>query len=113
MRLPYNIPSFSLAAALIAMDNHQLLLGSVLRTLTERDKLIQELRHNLALKVWDSRANFIFIKIQALNLDSKIINQKLRESGTLVREINQGLRITVGTTEENERTLQRIQAVLS
>lgn len=113
VRLPYNIPSFSLAAALIAMDNHQLLLGSVLRTLTERDKLIQELRHNLALKVWDSRANFIFIKIQALNLDSKIINQKLRESGTLVREIHQGLRITVGTTEENERTLQRIQAVLS
>ncbi|CCH67942.1 Histidinol-phosphate aminotransferase [Richelia intracellularis HH01] len=113
VRLPYNIPSFSLAAALIAMENHKLLLGSVLQTLTERDKLIQELRLNIALKVWDSRANFIFIKTQALNLDVKTINLKLRESGTLVREIYQGLRITVGTPAENKRTLQRIKAILS
>ncbi|WP_052312131.1 histidinol-phosphate transaminase, partial [Richelia intracellularis] len=113
VRLPYNIPSFSLAAALIAMENHKLLLGSVLQTLTERDKLIQELRLNIALKVWDSRANFIFIKTQALNLDVKTINLKLRESGTLVREIYQGLRITVGTPAENKRTLQRIKSILS
>lgn len=118
VRLPYNLPSFSLAAALIAMRNRQLLLESVPQTLTERTKLIQALSQNQALKVWDSAANFIFLRLQSNNLasqgvDIKTIHQKLKASGTLVREINNGLRITIGTAAENIRTLKRIQAVLA
>ena len=118
VRLPYNLPSFSLAAALMAMKNRQLLLESVPQTLNEKTKLIQALRQNPALKVWDSAANFIFLRLQsnysvAQGADIKTIHQKLKNSGTLVREINNGLRITIGTAAENARTLKRIQAVLA
>jgi histidinol-phosphate aminotransferase len=112
VRLPYNLPSFSLAAALIAMENRQQLLASIPQTLAERSKLIQTLNQNPAIKVWDSVANFIFLQLQSPSLDIKTINQQLRISGTLVREINHGLRITIGTPAENSRTLQRIQAIL-
>ena len=78
VRLPYNIPSVSLAAALIIMENRQLLLGSVPQILTERAKLIQALSQNPNLKVWDSDANFIFVQLQSPNIDIKTINQKLR-----------------------------------
>ena len=118
VRLPYNLPSFSLAAALIAMKNRQLLLESVPQTLTERTKLIQALSQNQALQVWDSAANFIFLRLQphdwvSQSVDIKTIHQKLKTSGTLVREINNGLRITIGTAAENIRTLERIQAALA
>ncbi|CDN11439.1 Histidinol-phosphate aminotransferase [Richelia intracellularis] len=114
VRLPYNLPSVSLAAALIAMENRQLmLLESVPQILTERAKLIQALSQNANLKVWDSDANFIFVQLQSPNIDIKTINQKLRTSGTVVREIHEGLRITIGTPAENSRTLQRIEAIFS
>ncbi|MDJ0736199.1 MAG: histidinol-phosphate transaminase [Nostocaceae cyanobacterium] len=118
VRLPYNLPSFSIAAALIALEGRQLLLESIPQTLAQRAKLIETLSQNPALQVWDSAANFIFVRLQANSCDSqdanlKNLHQKLKENGTLVREINGGLRITVGTPEENTRTLQRIQATLA
>ncbi|MDJ0618950.1 MAG: histidinol-phosphate transaminase [Calothrix sp. MO_192.B10] len=118
VRLPYNLTSFSLAAALLVMKNRQVLLESIPQTLAERTKLIQALRQNPALKVWDSAANFIFSRLQAHDsvspsVDIKTIHQRLKASGTLVREINNGLRITVGTVEENVRTLKRMQAALA
>jgi histidinol-phosphate aminotransferase len=42
----------------------------------------------------------------------KVIHQNLKAAGTLVRQINGGLRITVGTPEENARTLNRLQVAL-
>ncbi len=118
VRLPYNLPSFSLAAALIALQNRQLLLESIPQTLAQRDKMLATLSQNPALQVWDSAANFIFVRLQAnsshppdFNLTN--LHQQLKTNGTLVRKINEGLRITVGTPEENTRTLERMAAILA
>lgn len=118
VRLPYNLPSFSIAGALIALQNRQILLDSIPQTLNERAKLTEVLSQNPKLFVAESAANFIFLRLQPNGSDSqnatlKSLHQQLKLSGTLVREISQGLRITIGTPEENLRTLNRIKTALA
>ncbi|MBD2296893.1 histidinol-phosphate transaminase [Anabaena sphaerica FACHB-251] len=118
VRLPYNLPSFSLAAALVALQNRQLLLSSIPQTLSERSKLISALSPHPALEITASDTNFIYLRLQPntyqpVDAALKSLNQKLRNEGTLVRLLPGGLRITVGTPEENTRTLTRLQAALA
>jgi len=118
VRLPYNLPSFSLAAALVTLQNRQLLLSSILQILNERDKLIATLSQYPALQVTDSAANFIYLRLKPDNSDAQdtalqSIHQQLRTSGTLVRLLKGGLRITIGTAEENSRTLERLKAAMT
>jgi len=118
IRLPYNLPTSSQAAALVALQNRHLLLESISQLLAERVKITQALVQQPALKVYKSAANFIFLQLKDTDgevgtNDSLIkLNQQLQASGTLVRQISGGLRITIGTPEENLRTLNRIQAAL-
>jgi len=118
VRLPYNLPSVSIAAALIALQNRQLLLKSIPQTLVERAKLIETLSQYPTLQVAESAANFIYLRLKPNALkqqDDYLINltQKLKTAGTLVRHISGGLRITIGTPEENLRTLSRLQTALT
>lgn len=118
VRLPYNLPSFSIAAALVALQNRTLLLESIPQTLSERAKLIEILSQQPELQINASAANFIYLRLKSNSLNSqdtvlKTFHQKLRKLGTLVRHISGGLRITVGTIEENARTVNRVQAVLA
>ena len=117
VRLPYNLPSFSIAGALVALQNRQILLESIPQTLSERAKLMEALSQLPELRIYTSAANFIFLSFQA-NVSAsqdaavKNLSQQLRSSGTLVREISNGLRITIGTPDENRRTLHRFEAAL-
>ncbi len=118
VRLPYNLPSFSIAAALVALQNHKLLLESIPETLTERAKLIETLSQLPEIKVWDSASNFIFLRLKEngsypQDTALKKLHQQLRANGTLVRKISAGLRITIGTSEENTRTLNRLKSALA
>jgi histidinol-phosphate aminotransferase len=118
VRLPYNLPSFSLAAALMALQNRQILLSTISPTLHERDKLIKVLSQHPALQVTESAANFVYLRLKPNTYDSpdvalKSLHQKLTTSGTLVRLLKGGLRITVGTVEENIRTLERLQGAMA
>lgn len=118
VRLPYNLPSFSIAAALIALQNRTLLLESIPQTLSERAKLVEILSQQPELQITASTANFIYLRLKPNGLNSqdaalKTFHQKLKTLGTLVRHISGGLRITVGTIEENARTVNRVQATLA
>lgn len=118
VRLPYNLPSFSIAAALVALQNRQLLLSSISQILTERGKLIQALSQYPALQVTASTANFIYLRLtpnDSIPQDTALnsLHQQLRHAGTLVRLLRGGLRITIGTNEENARTLNRLQAAVA
>ena len=118
VRLPYNLPSFSIAAALVALQNRTLLLESISQILNERAKLIEILSQQPELQITASAANFIYLRLKPNSFNSqdaalKTFHQKLRTLGTVVRHISPGLRITVGTIEENARTVNRVQAVLA
>ncbi|MBD2489233.1 histidinol-phosphate transaminase [Aulosira sp. FACHB-615] len=117
VRLPYNLPSFSLAAALVALQNRQLLLSSVTQTLNERHKLTAVLAQHPDLQVSDSAANFLYVRLKpngstTQNLTLQNLHQQLSNSGTLVRLLSEGLRITIGTPAENSRTWERLQAAI-
>ncbi|HIK54840.1 MAG TPA: histidinol-phosphate transaminase [Synechococcales cyanobacterium M55_K2018_004] len=120
VRLPYNLPSFSLAAAQLAMAHRNLLLQVIPQIVAEREKLYGAIAPHPALRVWKSDANFLFLRLQnpahtlseaaaEAALDHIFIS--LKQQGTLVRKTCGGLRITIGTPEENQRTWERLQKI--
>lgn len=116
VRLPYNLPSFSQVAAKVALQQRQLLFPLVEQTIAERARVYEILQSNDRLKVWQSQANFLYLRWQNNSQQDKIlaeITQKLKAAGTLVRHTGGGLRITIGTAAENDRTLARLKEVMN
>jgi histidinol-phosphate aminotransferase len=114
VRLPYNLPAFSQAAALSALHHRQELLSAIPKILSERARLAESLQQIPALRVWSSCGNFIFVRLQAdhanANATLQTICQQLKAQGTLIRHTSEGLRLTIGTPEENDRLLARLEA---
>lgn len=114
VRLPYNLPGFSQAAALLALHERQELLAAIEAILAERDRLQAALQLHPKLRVWPSAANFIYLRLQeAEGSTHQQLQQDLEARGTLVRHTGGGIRLTVGTRAENTRTLNRLQALLA
>jgi len=117
IRLPYNLPSFCQVAAEFALAQRQLLLAVIPEIISERAKLIAALTQYQKLQIWPSAANFVYLRVKAGEGESpqqehQQIMQHLKERGTLIRHTGGGLRITVGSPEENQRTVDRIAAIL-
>lgn len=112
LRLPYNLPSFSQAGALLALKHAPTLLATVEETIAERDRLYQSLLATCDLRLWPSAANFLYGRLPGETMAQQdrlktLVNQ-LKAQGTLIRHTGLGLRITVGSPAENQRTLQRL-----
>ncbi|MCU0568707.1 MAG: histidinol-phosphate transaminase [Oculatellaceae cyanobacterium Prado106] len=121
VRLPYNLPATTQAAALLALNHRQELLSVIPQILEGRSHLLQALSANPALQVFPSDANFLFVKLQPwvaeswnLEADAALTQlfQQLKAQGTLVRHISGGLRITIGSPAENQRTQARLTQIL-
>ena len=116
VRLPYNLPSFSQTAAKVALQQRQLLLPLVTEIIKERERVWSILKKESKLQVWQSKANFLYLRLQDISSDKHEnalaqITSKLKAEGTLIRHTGGGLRITIGTSAENNRTLERLTAV--
>ncbi len=114
VRLPYNLPSISLAAAQMVLQHRQSLLATIPETMSERDRLFGLLSQIDKLQVWRSDANFIYARIVGANPDlamTELVAQ-LKLQGTLIRHTGGGLRISIGSPAENDRTYQRIDRLL-
>lgn len=113
VRLPYNLPSFSQTAAKIALQQRQLLLPLVVKTIAERERVYPVLQQDSRFQVWQSQANFIYLRLKDSNNQDQMANvtESLKAQGTLIRHTGGGLRITIGTPEENNRTLERLTSL--
>lgn len=111
VRLPYNLPSFSQAAALLALHHAPEILAQVGEVQAERQRLIQAFEQFPGLRVWPSAANFLYARPTTLSLDT--VFSRLYQRGTQIRQTGGGLRITIGTPAENSRTLAHLHEVLS
>jgi histidinol-phosphate aminotransferase len=115
VRLPYNLPSFSLAAAEFVLHHRQSLLAVIPELIGERDRLCIALAKFDQLKVWRSDANFLYVRILTTD-DSELamaeLVAKLKIQGTSIRHTGGGLRISIGTPAENDRTISRISQIL-
>ncbi|MGD1858382.1 MAG: histidinol-phosphate transaminase [Leptolyngbyaceae cyanobacterium] len=110
VRLPYNLPSFSQTAALLALHHAPEILAKVAEVQQERDRLLTAFSALPGLRTWPSEANFIYCR--PIRRDLETVFQRLQERGTQVRQTHGGLRITIGTPTENERTLAHLQQAL-
>lgn len=64
VRLPYNLPTLSQQAALLALKHRDLLLNSIEQLQQERKRVYQALEILPIVKVWPSQANFVYLQVQ-------------------------------------------------
>ncbi len=116
VRLPYNLSSISLAAAELVLHHRRSLLSTIAETISERDRLFTALNESSHLQVWRSDANFIYTRIQGVNnpdLAMADLVTQIKNHGTLIRYTGGGLRISIGSPPENDRTISRINRLLN
>ncbi|EPQ6407370.1 histidinol-phosphate transaminase [Acinetobacter baumannii] len=107
----YPIDRFAIAAAVASFEDQAYFEEQCQKVITSREKLVRDLTE-LGFNVLPSKANFIFATHS--QHDAGQLAQKLREQGIIVRyfnkpRINQFLRITVGTKEQNARLVQTLK----
>jgi histidinol-phosphate aminotransferase len=116
VRLPYNLPSFSQAAAQLALEQGDRLLETIPEAQQEREKLSMALGALSNFQVWPSDANFLYGRLQPSDQPQDqalaALVEKLKTQGTLIRHTGGGLRISIGTPAENQRTLTRLTDAL-
>lgn len=115
VRLPYNLPSISLMAAELVLKHHVSILSTIAETMSERDRLSIVLTAIPALQIWRSDANFIYGRIQGVpdpELAMRELVIKLKNQGTSIRHTGGGLRISIGSPAENQRTGARMTQLL-
>jgi histidinol-phosphate aminotransferase len=111
VRLPYNLPAMTQAAAQLALTYRQQLLQTVPEVIQERDRLYTALKEHPQLRLWQSTANFIYLQMDTEKATADLSHQ-LKQLGTSVRLTGGGLRITIGSPIENDRTLERILNII-
>ncbi len=111
---PYNINSFSQKAAIITLENLDIVKKRVYEILKQREFLYQALINIPGIKVYPSEANFLLIHVP--NGDSTW--QKLIEKGILVRNFSQNpylkncLRVTIGDQIANQALVDALKEIM-
>lgn len=116
VRLPYNLNSFTQAAAKIFLDNFSLLKKHINTVIAERDFLFNEIKKIDGILPYPSDANFILFKTEK---DNARIHNNLIKKGIAVRcftgnpALKNCLRVTVGTPKENRIFLTALKKVIN
>lgn len=111
----YPIDRFAIAAAVASFEDQDYFQEQCKKVIASREKLVANLTE-LGFNVLPSKANFIFAT-HSLH-DAAQLAEKLREQGIIVRyfnkpRINQFLRITIGTDEQNQRLVDTLKMLIS
>lgn len=108
---PYNIGTPAQELALNALNRIQEVNEWIRSTVSERDRLVRQLAHNLLIrKIYPSDANFLLVKVD----EPKKVYNYLVDKGIIIRDrsgvtLCEGcLRITVGTPAENEMLITEL-----
>jgi histidinol-phosphate aminotransferase len=107
---PYNISSINQQAAIEVLKNYQLLVEQKELLITERKRIASVLiNEQLVKKVYPSDANFLLVEVA----DANKLYTILVNDGIICRNrhslINNCIRITIGTPEENEKLLSTLR----
>lgn len=111
----YPIDRFAIAAAVASFEDQDYFQEQCEKVIASREKLVANLTE-LGFNVLPSKANFIFAT-HSLH-DAAQLAEKLRDQGIIVRyfnkpRINQFLRITIGTDEQNQRLVDTLKMLIS
>jgi histidinol-phosphate aminotransferase len=116
VRLPYNVNAVSQAIACWALSQPGWLETRIAHIAVSLRELDRGLRRLPGLEVFPSDANFVLVRTRAT--PAPALWEKLLAKGVLVRNLSKPgplencLRITAGTPEENQRCLEALRALL-
>ena len=103
VRLPYHLSALTQAAARAALAHRDVLLGTVVAIMEQRDRIVTELRRR-GLRAADSDANFVLYEVGG---DQAVAWRAMLAHGVLVRDVGLPgwLRVTAGTPAETDAFL--------
>lgn len=112
VKLPYNVNIFTLTAAEVLVDEAYAMEGAIRALVVERQRLIEELAELEGVEPFPSYANFVLFRTPHA---AEAVFQKLYDEGVLVRNVShypmleRGLRVTVGTSDQNRRFIDALE----
>jgi histidinol-phosphate aminotransferase len=111
VRLPYHLSAITQAAAEVALDYREDLLGNVRTLIAERDRVRSELEA-LGLSVVPSKANFLLFS--GFDISAQLLWKSLLDAGVLIRDVGLSgyLRVTIGSEAENTLFIKAVTAIL-
>ncbi|WP_375505065.1 histidinol-phosphate transaminase [uncultured Nostoc sp.] len=106
----YNIDAIACAIGTAAITDQAYKNACVAKIKVSRNQLATDLKQ-LGFHIWDSQANFLLVQPREGN--AEYLYQKLKERGILIRYFKQPglddkLRITVGTNEQNQALVEAL-----
>jgi len=115
VRLPYNVNCLSQTAAGFFLDNRQEFHAQITQIIKNREDLYLQMKKINGIKVYPSRANFIFFSCA---FASDRIYKKIASAGVIIKDLNSAItqncmRVTVGTRKENEDFLSNLKKAIS
>lgn len=116
IKLPFEPSAVAQAAGVAAIDDQDFLRRSIESNAQGLQALTAELEA-LGLHPVASQANFVYLPLESADLAGRIFEDLLAQ-GVIVRRLSAfglpaGLRVTVGTPEENQEFLRCLKQVLS
>ena len=114
LKTPFNTSGIAQAAALAAIDDREHVERCIATNAAERSRLTEGLA-SLGLRPVPSSTNFIFMDVGP---EAKEICDELLHAGVIVRPLGwmglpEGIRISVGTADENEKCLAAMERILT
>jgi histidinol-phosphate aminotransferase len=110
----YNVDAVAIAVATAAIKDQQYFKENVEKLKTERQELTEQLRA-LNFEVPDSSANFVLAKSSypASEIYDKLIQRNIYVRYFDLPRLGDKLRITVGTSKQNDRVIAALKEILS
>jgi len=116
LRLPYNINTLTQKSAAFALEHQDVFDQQTQIIREQRERMLSALDGLTGLTVYPSQANFILVR--TAKDQAKKIHTGLKEEGILIKlmagavVLEDCLRITIGTEEENSQVIQALKKLL-
>jgi histidinol-phosphate aminotransferase len=115
LRLPYNVNSLTACAAEFALDHHEVLAAQAQEIVAGRSRIESGLDRLPGVQRFASAANFVLLRVAGADA----VFERLKARGILIRNLHGShplldncLRLTVGTPDENRLLLDALGASL-
>lgn len=115
VRQPYSVDALSQLVGQAVYGNRQMFSPVIQDIILQRERLMEELSALEGIEAFPSEANFILVRMEGADE----VWQRLLERGILVRDFSRApllencLRITVGTSAENDALLAALKEILA
>jgi len=118
-RSPFNINVLTEAVAITLLRNKNVLDAQAAKVLAERERMRPELERLPGLQAYPSAANFLLVRVAGGKGAGTRVFDRVKAQGVLVKDFSGGhplmencLRLTVGTPEENRILLAALREAL-